>query len=60
VCLDECFAHQDDERAAAFMRTLETLTASTGMQCFLFTSQERERRLADRVFGKYRRITLRK
>lgn len=57
VCLDECFAHQDEERAAAFMRALESLSAS-GMQCFLFTSHEREKRLADRVFGSYRRITM--
>ncbi len=57
VCLDECFAHQDEERAAAFMRAIEALTAS-GMQCFLFTSHEREKRLADRVFGNYKRITM--
>ena len=57
ICLDECFAHQDGERAAAFMRAIETLS-STGMQCFLFTSHERERQLADRVFGNYCRITM--
>ena len=57
VCLDECLAHQDDERAASLMRALSSISVR-GVQCFLFTSHERERRLARDIFGTYGRITL--
>lgn len=58
VCLDETFAHQDDDRAMAFMQSLRML-ASEGKQCFLFSCHEREKDLADSVFATYRRITMR-
>ena len=58
ICLDETFAHQDDERAMAFMQSLRML-ASEGKQCFLFSCHEREKELADSVFATYRRITMR-
>lgn len=57
VCLDESLAHQDDERAASFMRTLAGISAM-GTQCFLFTSHGREKSLARNIFGSYGLITL--
>lgn len=57
LCLDDTAAHQDDERAASFMQSLRTL-AGEGKQCFLFSCRERDRRLADRVFASYRRISM--
>ncbi len=58
VCLDETFAHQDDNRARSFMQSLRML-ASEGKQCFLFSCHAREKELADGAFTSYRRITLR-
>lgn len=58
ICLDETFAHQDDERAGAFMQCLRMLSAE-GKQCFLFTCHARERDLADGAFVSYRRISMR-
>lgn len=57
LCFDGCMALQDKERAAAFLRALRGLTAEK-KQCFCFTADERERRLADKIFTSYRYLTM--
>ena len=57
LCFDGCTALQDKERAAAFLRALRGLSAEK-KQCFCFTAEERERRLADKIFTSYRYLTM--
>ena len=55
ICLDETLAHQDDDRAMAFMQALRGVCAE-GKQCFLFSCHTREKEMADSVFASYKKI----
>ncbi|MBO7170138.1 MAG: AAA family ATPase [Clostridia bacterium] len=57
LCFDGCTALQDKERAASFLRALRNLTAE-GKQCLCFTADDRERRLADKIFTSYRYLAM--
>ncbi|MBP5209874.1 MAG: hypothetical protein J6125_03325 [Clostridia bacterium] len=50
LCLDECFAYQDDNRALEMMKMLKE-QADKGIQSLVFTCRAREEILAHQAFG---------
>ena len=51
VCFDESFAHQDNIRARAMMKAIDSL-AKEGTQSFIFTCRAREAALASELSSK--------